>query len=79
LGLRAITDKDLAVYLSAKGIDIKSIEKDPKANRSLILFEDNEVLNKSIIDFANKNDNINIAEFLAAERRIKTLLCAQKN
>jgi len=76
--LKEITDKDLIVYLAAIGVPIKEIKKDQHKNRSLIYFEDNNELKKSIIDYVNKTVNVNIVDFLSAERRIKTLLCLQK-
>lgn len=78
--LKALTDKDLIVYLTAIGLEIKEIKKDNGKNRSLVYFEDNEELEKQILNYVNKsNSNVNITDFLAAERRIKTLLCMQKN
>jgi len=75
---REITDKDLIVYLVANGVDILAIKKEQGKERSIIYFEDDDKLQQLIINFANKKDQINIAEFIATERRIKTLLCLQK-
>lgn len=79
MSLKIITDKDLIVYLAAKGLEIKDIQKDPKGNRSLVYFNDDDSLRQSTINYANKSDSVNIAEIIAAERRVKTLLCLQKN
>lgn len=76
--LKVITDKDLMVYLIAVGIEIKDVKKDNNFNRSLVYFKNDEKLRKAIIRYANKSDDVNIAEFLSAERRVKTLLCVQK-
>jgi len=46
LKLKALTDKDLIVYLTAIGLEIKEIKKDNGKDRSLIYFEDNEELEK---------------------------------
>lgn len=78
-GLKQITDKDLIVFLVACGIDIKQIEKDKKFNRSIIYFEDNENLNDYILKYTNKSVSINLCDYISAERRVKTLLCMQKN
>ena len=77
--LKAITDKDLIVYLTAKGLEIKGIEREGGRNRSIVYFEDSNELRSSLINYVNKTDKVNIAEFISAERRIKTLLCMQKN
>lgn len=77
--LKVITDKDLIVYLSAKGLEIKDIKIEQGKNRSLVYFEEDEQLRRAVINYANKSDKVNIADFLAAERRIKTLLCMQKS
>lgn len=76
--LKTITDKDLIVYLIAVGIEIEDIKKDKNFNRSIVYFKDDEKLRNAIIRYVNKSDDINIAEFLSAERRVKTLLCIQK-
>lgn len=76
--LREITDKDLIVFLVACGIDIKDIQKDKKHSRSLVYFEDTELLNDLILKFVNKAIDINICDYQAAEKRIKTLLCMNK-
>lgn len=77
--LKEITDKDLIVFLVANGIKIEDIKADKKANRSLVYFEDTKELQDSIIKFANRSGEINIADYIATERRIKTLFCVQKN
>ena len=79
MSLRAITDKDLIVYLTATGFEIKNITKDPKGNRSFVYFDDNQQLINATIKYANKADMVNIVEIMDAERRVKTLLCLQKN
>lgn len=79
MGLKCITDKDLIVYLTTKGFEIKNIAKDPKGNRSFVYFNDDPKLVDAAISYANKTDMVNIAELMAAERRIKTLLQLQKN
>lgn len=79
MNLKLITDKDLMVFLVAKGFEIKDIKKEKGRNRSLVYFTKNEQLKKAILTFVNKTETINIAEYQAAERRVKTLLCLQKN
>ncbi|WP_027633443.1 DUF5659 domain-containing protein [Clostridium hydrogeniformans] len=75
--LKGITDKDLIVYLVAIGLEIKDIRK--AENKSIVYFEDNDRLKKSFFKYVNKTDYINLSDFIWAERRIKTLLCAQKH
>lgn len=77
--LREITDKDLIVFLVACNFQIQKIEKDKKYNRSLVYFEDSEKLEEYILRFTNKSIDINICDYMAAEKRVKTLLCIQKN
>lgn len=68
-----ITDKDLMVYLVAKGFVVKDVKKDK--NRSIVFFENTRELKGELVKFINKENSVNIADFLAAERRIKTILC----
>lgn len=77
--LKLITDKDLIVFLVAKGFNIEKIKKDKNRNRSLIYFKATNELETAILSFVNKTETINICEYQAAERRVKTLLCLQKN
>lgn len=77
--LKEITDKDLIVFLVACGLDIKQIEKDKKFNRSIVYFEDNEKLKEYVLKYTSRGVNINICDYMAAERRVKTLLCLQKS
>lgn len=76
--LKEITDKELIVFLVACGLNIKEIEKDKKFNRSIVYFEDNEKLKEYILKYTNRAVNINICDYMAAEKRVKTLLCMQK-
>lgn len=78
LKLKPVTDKDLIVYLTAIGQEIKNVQKDKGGNKSIIFFEDNDNLKDAVIRYANRTDSINLCDFIAAERRIKTLLCVQK-
>ncbi|MGE5633240.1 MAG: DUF5659 domain-containing protein [Caulobacteraceae bacterium] len=77
--LRLITDKDLIVFLVASGIEIRSIEKDPVYQRSNVYFDNTEKLNAAILNYTNKSTVVNIADYMAAEKRVKTLLCMQKS
>ncbi len=77
--MKEVTDKDLIVYLVAKGFEVKRIIKDPVRQRCLVYFDNSAELEKGILDFANKNTSINIGEFIAADRRVKTLLQMQKS
>lgn len=70
---REITDKDLMVYLVAKGFKIEKIKKD--GNKSIVIFQENKELEDATIKFVNRQDSVNIADLLAAEKRIKTILC----
>lgn len=78
MNLEVITDKDLIVFLVAKGFKIKRVRKDRRGNRSLLYFEKSRHLEKAILAFVNKTEMININEYQAAERRVKTLLSMQK-
>ena len=77
--LRLITDKDLIVFLVASGIEIKSIAKDSVYQRSNVYFENTERLDAAVLDYTNRTTMINIADYMAAEKRVKTLLCMQKS
>lgn len=77
--MKQIKDKDLIVFLVAKGFEIQDIKKDKPRNRSLVYFKQNHELDKAILSFVNKTEIININEYQAAERRVTTLLCMQKD
>lgn len=74
-----ITDKDLIVSLVAQGFPIVEIKKDQKQNRCIAYFENTKELDEAILAFANKTININIAEYFAADKRVRTLLHHQKS
>lgn len=74
--LKSLTDKDLIIFLVACGINIEDIKKD--GNRSLVYFENTDNLKESILNYANRATNINISDYLAAEKRVTTLLYTQK-
>lgn len=76
--LREITDKDLIVFLVALGMDIKNVEKDAYRNRSLVYFDNNDKLKDAIIKYTNRSISVNISDYLAAEKRVTTLLHAHK-
>lgn len=79
-GLKKITDKDLIVFLVAKNFEIQNIEKEVDRNRSIVYFEDSPELHKAILAYTNKtNDtNISLVDYMAAEKRVTTLLNLQK-
>lgn len=77
--LKQITDKDLIVFLVACGLEIKQIIKDKRFNRSIVYFENSNNLEEHILKYTNKSVDINICDYISAERRVKTLLCMQKN
>ena len=74
--MKAITDKDVIVYLVAEGKLIVDVKKE--GNRSRVYFEDNSELDQAILRFINRTGEINISDYIAAERRVKTMLCMQK-
>lgn len=78
MNLKLITDKDLIVFLVVKGFEIKNIEKEKNRNRSLVYFKKTRELEKTILKFVNKTETINIGEYQAADKMVKTLLCMQK-
>gem|GEM_PF-2349822 len=70
-----VTDKDLIVYLVANGYEIKHIIRDyMRPARSKVYFDKTNSLSESITRFTNKNTSINFSDFIAAERRVNTLL-----
>jgi len=73
-----ITDKDLLVSLVAQGFPIIDIRKDQNQNRCIAYFENTKELDEAILAFANKTTTINIAEYFAADKRVRTLLHHQK-
>ncbi|KAB3535624.1 hypothetical protein F8154_05695 [Alkaliphilus pronyensis] len=75
---RLITDKDTIVFLVAKGFKIINVQKDPERNRSLIYFADTKELRNAVLAYTNKSVNINIADYVAAEKRVRILLNMQK-
>lgn len=75
---REITDKDLIVFLVAKGIQIQQIKRDPGRNRSLVYFHNTAELENAVLAYTNKSEEINYGDYIAAERRVKTLLSMQK-
>jgi hypothetical protein len=77
--LRLITDKDLIVFLVASGMEIRLIRKDPVYRRSNVYFDNTERLDAAVLNYTNKSTMVNIADYLAAEKRVKTLLCLQKS
>lgn len=72
MGLKQITDIDLIIFLVIKGFEIKQTQKD--GNRSIVYFEDSNNLDSAVLKFANRTENINIADYQAAQKRVKTLL-----
>lgn len=76
--MKQITDKDLIVFLVAKGFDIKAVRRDMIRSRSLVYFEKSDTLEEAIIEFTNKSAVVNIADYIAADRRVTTMLCLQK-
>ncbi|AUN23782.1 hypothetical protein EXN48_14320 [Clostridium botulinum] len=73
-----VTDKDLIVFLINYGLKIEDIKKDPNRNRSLVFFKNTEEFRKATLEYGNKTLEINVADYIAAEKRIKTLLHIQK-
>lgn len=76
--MKQITDKDLIVFLVAKGFDIKAVRRDMIRSRSLVYFEKSDTLEEAIIEFTNKSAVVNISDYIAADRRVTTMLCLQK-
>jgi len=76
--LKELTDKDLIVFLVAKELKIQKIKKDPERNRSLVYFENTAELENAVLAYINKTEEINYGDYIAAEKRVKTLLNLQK-
>lgn len=77
--LIGITDKDLMIYLSCRGLKIIDYKKDIKRNRSIVYFINNDELSDALLDYANRDGDINIGDFLASEKRINNLLYFNKS
>ncbi|KRU29362.1 hypothetical protein VT91_09760 [Clostridium sporogenes] len=71
-----ITDKDLIVFLINYGLEIQDIKK--SGNKSLVFFRNTEKLKKATLEYANRTFKVNVADYIAAEKRIRTLLYLQK-
>lgn len=68
-----ITDKDVIIYLVSRGFKIVHVKKDTQRNRSIIVFRNTKELDQAIIDYANKKGCINIADYIATEKRVRNL------
>lgn len=73
---KPITDKDLITFLVACNLEIVDIKKD--GNKSIVYFEDTEELKQSILKYVNRSVDVNIADVLASQNRVNTLLYTQK-
>lgn len=76
--LKQITDKDLIIFLVAYGLEVKDIKKDSSRNRSWVYFEDTSELKDAILKYTNRSVEINLCDYIAAEKRVTTLLYTQK-
>lgn len=76
--LKLITDKDLMIFLVACGLEVKHIEKEKGKNRSLVYFENTEELQEAILNYTNRSIEVNLSDYIAAEKRVTTLLHTQK-
>lgn len=76
---KAITDKDLTVFLVAKGFTIAKVLPEAGRNRCLIYFEATKELEEAVLNYTNKSDVINYPEYIAAEKRVRTLLNVHKS
>lgn len=76
--LSSVTDKDLIVFLVASGLEIVNAEKEKNKNHSVVFFEDNDNFRKAKLEYVNRNKVINVADYLAAEKRVRALLYALK-
>lgn len=73
-----ITDKDLIVFLVSSGLKIIDAKKENNTNHSVVFFEDNENFRKAKLEYVNRNKIINVADYLAAEKRVRALLYSLK-
>lgn len=73
-----VTDKELIVFLVASGLELKDNKYDKMAKRSTLFFKNDEAFNSAVINYANGTGNVNIADYIAVEKRVKTLLCVPK-
>lgn len=71
-----ITDKETIIYLVAKGFNILNSYSD--GTKSIMEFEKTKEFKKAILDYTNQRGSINIADFLAAEKRVTNLIHINK-
>lgn len=77
MNLIQVTDLNLITFLVAKNHQIKDSKID--GNKSIIYFEDSKGLQDDIVKFVNGIETINITEYQAAEKRVKTFIYQNKN
>lgn len=77
MDLKTLTDLDLIIFLVAKKHTVVNTKLE--GNRSLVYFNKTKELEKDILTFVNGTDKINITEYQAAEKRVKTILYANKS
>lgn len=76
MDLKAFTDLNLIIFLVAKKHRVIKTKLD--GNKSLVYFENTKELEKDKLNFINGVDKINITEYQAAEKRVKTILYVNK-
>lgn len=73
-----VTDKQLILFLVSRQFKILGVKKDPKGTKSILYFENTKELNQAILDYANRVGNVNVADYLAVEKRVNNLLYFNK-
>ncbi len=73
-----ITDKQLIIFLVSRQFKIQGVKKDPNGTKSILYFENTKELNQAILDYANRVGNVNVADYLAVEKRVNNLLYFNK-
>lgn len=73
-----ITDKQLIIFLLLRQLKVLRVERDPSGTKSILYFENTKELNQAILDYTNRVGNVNIADYLAVEKRVNNLLYFNK-
>lgn len=77
MNLTKTTDLNLIVFLVSKDHLIKNSKLD--GNRSIVYFQDTPKLRADVLKFVNGTEDINITDYQASEKRVKTLLYQNKS
>ena len=71
------TDLNLIIFLASQGHSI--IDSKLDSNKSIVMFKNSTKLQSDILKFVNGEEEINITDYQAVEKRVKTLIYQNKN